>query len=102
MTEMTGGPLLDEVLRQGAFESRDEAQRALRIVVEGLRAGLKRDGKVELRGFARFSILTRRRCRWRGVGKYIERFVRFRPGKGLLDHVREDDSASSDDGGGPS
>lgn len=73
--------------------SKAAAARALEAVVDGVQAELKKGGSVTITGFGTFSV-TRRKAR---VGRNprtkaeirikAAKVPRFRPGKGLKDHL---------------
>ena len=53
---MNKGELVDEILKSEHFKSRNEAERALSTVLDGIGCGLERDGKVQLMGFGTFTV----------------------------------------------
>ncbi|MHC4390170.1 MAG: HU family DNA-binding protein [Planctomycetota bacterium] len=76
------------------FESKAEADRALGAVIDGIKAGLKKDTKVQLVGFGTFEVKSRKARTGRNpqTGEKLKipasKTVGFRPGKTLKDSVK--------------
>ncbi|GIW70720.1 MAG: transcriptional regulator [Planctomycetota bacterium] len=78
---------------QSQFGSKAEAERAVGAVLEGIKAGLKKDQKVQIVGFGTFEVRKRKGRTGRNpqTGEQIKikpsKTVGFKPGKALKDSI---------------
>jgi DNA-binding protein HU-beta len=78
---------------QGEFESKAKAERAVNAVIDAVKDGIKRDGKVQLVGFGTFVVKKRKARTGRNpqTGEQIKikagKTVGFKPGKSLKDSL---------------
>lgn len=85
---------LVEAVAKG-MDSKAAAERAVNAVLDGVRAGLKKDGKVQLVGFGSFSVRKRKARTGRNpqTGEKIKikasKTVGFTPGQALKTLVRK-------------
>ena len=76
---------------QGEFESKAKAERAVNAVVDAVKDGIKKDGKVQLVGFGTFTVKKRKARTGRNpqTGEQIKikasKTIGFKPGKTLKD-----------------
>lgn len=76
---------------QGEFESKAKAERAVNAVVDAIKDGIKKDGKVQLVGFGTFTVKKRKARTGRNpqTGEQIKikasKTIGFKPGKTLKD-----------------
>lgn len=90
---MNKGELVEYLHENGAGDSKAAAERVLSAVIEGIKAGLKKDGQVQLIGFGAFSVKKRKARKGRNprTGEPIKikasKTVSFRPGKGLKEAI---------------
>ena len=76
---------------QGQFESKAKAERAVNAVIDAVKAGIKKDDKVQLVGFGTFTVKKRKARTGRNpqTGEAIKikasKTVGFKPGKELKD-----------------
>ena len=82
-----------DLVEKGAADSKAAAERILVAVLEGVKAGLKKDGQVQLIGFGSFQVKKRKARKGRNprTGEVIKikasKTVGFRPGKGLKEAI---------------
>lgn len=92
---MNKAELVDSLIKAktGGFESKAAAERAVEALIEGISAGLKKDGKVQLIGFGTFEVRKRKARTGRNpqTGEKIKikasRTVGFKVGKKLKDRI---------------
>jgi DNA-binding protein HU-beta len=76
---------------QGDFESKAKAERAVNSVIDAIKNGIKKDGKVQLVGFGTFTLKKRKARTGRNpqTGEEIKikasKTVGFKPGKTMKD-----------------
>ncbi len=76
---------------QNEFESKAKAERAVNSVIEAIKSGIKKDGKVQLVGFGTFTVKKRKARTGRNpqTGEQIKikasKTVGFKPGKTMKD-----------------
>jgi len=86
---MNKAELVDMI--QGEFESKAKAERAVNSVIEAIKDGIKKDGKVQLVGFGTFTVKKRKPRTGRNpqTGEQIKikasKTVGFKPGKSMKD-----------------
>ncbi|GIW73215.1 MAG: transcriptional regulator [Planctomycetota bacterium] len=91
---MNKAQLVDLVAKTHGMESKAAAERAVNAVIEGIKAGLKKDGKVQLVGFGSFSVRKRaaRMGRNPQTGERIKikasKTVGFTPGQALKNAIK--------------
>lgn len=79
--------------KNSGFDSKASAERALNAVVDGIREGIKKEGKVQVVGFGTFTIRKRNARTGRNpqTGEEIKikasKTVGFKPGKQLKDQL---------------
>lgn len=90
---MNKGELIEWLYEHEAAETKAQAERILTSVLDAVKAGLKKDGQVQLIGFGAFSVKKRKARKGRNprTGEEIKikasKTVAFRPGKGLKDSI---------------
>ena len=91
---MNKAQLVEHIYENGSVgDSKAAAERALVAVLDGIKAGLAKDGQVQLIGFGSFNVKNRKARTGRnprtGVKIKIKasKTVAFRPGKGLKDAI---------------
>ena len=90
---MNKGELVEYLYESGAAESKAASERILTAVLEAVKAGLKKDGQVQLIGFGSFQVKKRKARKGRNprTGEEIKikasKTVGFRPGKGLKEAI---------------
>jgi len=78
---------------EGQFDSKAKAERAVNAVVDAVKDGIKKDGKVQLVGFGTFTVKKRKGRTGRNpqTGEQIKikpsKTVGFKPGKSLKDSL---------------
>ena len=92
---MNKGELIEAVKANlGTDASKALAERAVEAVLEGIKAGIKKDSSVQLIGFGTFTVAKRaaRKGRNPRTGKEItipaSKVAKFTPGKGLKDAIK--------------
>ncbi len=92
---MNKAELVDLIMadKGSGFDSKASAERALNAVVDGIRAGITKDGKVQVVGFGTFTIRKRNARTGRNpqTGAEIKikasKTVGFKPGKQLKEKL---------------
>ncbi len=92
---MNKAELVDLMLadKKSGFDSKASAERALNAVVDGIRGGIQKDGKVQVVGFGTFTIRKRNARLGRNpqTGAEIKikasKTVGFKPGKQLKEQL---------------
>jgi DNA-binding protein HU-beta len=88
---MNKAELVDMI--QGDFESKAKAEKAVNAVIDAVKDGIKKDGKVQLVGFGTFTVKKRKARTGRNpqTGEQIKikasKTVGFKPGKTLKDSL---------------
>jgi len=78
---------------QGEFESKAKTERAVNAVIDAVKDGIKKDGKVQLVGFGTFTVKKRKARTGRNpqTGEQIKikasKTIGFKPGKTLKDSL---------------
>ncbi len=78
---------------QNDFDSKAKAEKAVNAVIDAVKEGIKRDGKVQLVGFGTFVVKKRKARTGRNpqTGEQIKikagKTVGFKPGKSLKDSL---------------
>jgi DNA-binding protein HU-beta len=86
---MNKAELVDMI--QGEFESKAKAEKAVNAVIDAVKDGIKKDGKVQLVGFGTFTVKKRKARTGRNpqTGEQIKikasKTIGFKPGKTLKD-----------------
>jgi DNA-binding protein HU-beta len=88
---MNKAELIDAVCadKEAGLETKAAAERAVNAVIDGIKAGLKKHGKVQLVGFGSFNVRTRKARTGRNpqTGETIKikesKTVTFAPGQGF-------------------
>jgi DNA-binding protein HU-beta len=87
------GELVEYLYENEAAESKAASERILTAVLDAIKAGLKKDGQVQLIGFGSFQVKKRKARKGRNprTGEEIKikasKTVGFRPGKGLKEAI---------------
>ncbi len=89
--------LVETILKdkQGGFDSKASAERAVNAVLDGIEIGLKKDGSVQLIGFGSFAVKNRaaRKGRNPATGEEIKikasRTVSFKAGSSLRETAKK-------------
>jgi DNA-binding protein HU-beta len=93
--EMNKAELIDRVaaMKDAGCETKAAAERAVNAVIDGIKAGIKKNGKVQLVGFGSFTVRTRKARTGRNpqTGETIKikesKTVGFAPGQGFKDEI---------------
>ena len=85
--------LIDQMIKDGGFDSKAAAERALTAVLDAVKKGLKKDKSVQLIGFGTFAVKNRKARNGRNphTGQPMKikasKTVGFRCGKALKDAI---------------
>ncbi len=88
---MNKAELVDAI--QGEFDSKAKAEKAVNAVIDAVKAGIKKDKKVQLVGFGTFTLKQRKARTGRNpqTGEQIKikasKTIGFKPGKTLKDSL---------------
>jgi DNA-binding protein HU-beta len=92
---MNKAELIDAVCgnKEAGCETKASAERAVNAVIDGIKAGIKKNGKVQLVGFGSFNVRSRKARTGRNpqTGETIKikesKTVSFAPGQGFKDEL---------------